>query len=948
MTAGTGTNPLILNGAGGNVGIGTTSPNAPLNVWGSGPFSGLTANPQPGQLIINTTTGSERLILGSWYTGGTGSICSIQASDYYSSVDHGQALVLNPLGGSVGIGASPGCKLDVRGGALGVSSTSPYAAVNSYMQAGSLAIGDTLLNYGGGASQWNTNTAGLIMECLNSTEIAIHDAGDRVVSFMYYSGNRYTIGRDMGWGSIASTNFLGNVGIGTTNPTKPLVVVRPGAGGANPAIMVGNNGGGSGLRFQTYDLTAQGDAYMGLGTDMSGGPFEHSIVFPDPTTSGYVGNSRMTFGKYNGTTYTTLMTLLNGGNLGIGTATPATSLHVYNGDSSTATFGPNATWGATLRVGSGNQYNSGTSGLASVIATNGNLHIDSGTGQNLYLQYFVNGAGVGGPTNSYGSWSHTGAMTVSAVLTGNGGYSGYGTQNYFGGGGGTAGNGFDFEDQTTFMRMAQRNVRWYDWNGAGDFFYAHNGCVGIRTDQTSSVFEVAGRSYIWGNSLAGGGQNRFTGLEADSSANGRAQLVLNSSYSDMIICSSQTNGNHGSTISFTTNSTANNDYRKFVIDQNNWGPDASGTGGYGDRLCFDWRDGAYTNPHSYVDPGNATMTLYGRGHSVGINSVRTPGYNLQVSGNDYTSGGRYTSDFFRIYGGGGIYWQDYGGGWNMSDTTYMRVYGDKWIYTGGYIQSAAGFRVGDGRVIIDSSYNHYGWFRPYNDGWHYCSAGYRRFYFATAGRTYIEGNDGVEIRRSDDTYVASFNNDLSIDFRSTVRMNGQLQTQNNGILMGSGVLSFQNSSTIYDDAQLKLVTDDNIYFYATNDFHFYNGGSIRCDADIIAYASDERIKTRLGVIDNALDKVKQLTGFYYEHNELGKKFGFNDGGVKVGVSAQEVQKVMPEVVKPAPFDFALGVSTSGENYLTVQYEKLVPLLIESIKELSAKVEKLEKIISTSI
>jgi len=57
---------------------------------------------------------------------------------------------------------------------------------------------------------------------------------------------------------------------------------------------------------------------------------------------------------------------------------------------------------------------------------------------------------------------------------------------------------------------------------------------------------------------------------------------------------------------------------------------------------------------------------------------------------------------------------------------------------------------------------------------------------------------------------------------------------------------------------------------------------------------------------------------------------------------------MPEVVKPAPFDFALGVSTSGENYLTVQYEKLVPLLIESIKELSAKVDKLEKIISSSI
>jgi hypothetical protein len=178
-------------------------------------------------------------------------------------------------------------------------------------------------------------------------------------------------------------------------------------------------------------------------------------------------------------------------------------------------------------------------------------------------------------------------------------------------------------------------------------------------------------------------------------------------------------------------------------------------------------------------------------------------------------------------------------------------------------------------------------------------------------------------------------------------MNGQLQTQGNSILMGSGVLYFQNNSQIWDDGNLKISTDDYMYFYATNEFHFYNGGVLRCDSDIVAYASDERIKTRISVIDNALDKVKQLTGFYYEHNELGKKFGFNDGGVKVGVSAQEVQKVMPEVVKPAPFDFENGKSKSGENYLTVQYEKLVPLLIESIKELSEKVEKLEKIISSS-
>ena len=278
------------------------------------------------------------------------------------------------------------------------------------------------------------------------------------------------------------------------------------------------------------------------------------------------------------------------------------------------------------------------------------------------------------------------------------------------------------------------------------------GTLGVNMYPTYSL-EVSGRTYIWGTSLAGGGQYQFTGLEAVSSANGRAQCVLNSSYSDMIISSSQANGNHGSTLSFTTASTGFNtdgNYRKFVINQNNWATDASGTGGYGDRLSFQWQDGAYTNPHSYTSPGDATLLIYGRGRSVGINNIRTPGYNLHISGNDYATSGRYTSDFFRVYGGGGIYWQDYAGGWYMSDTTYMRVYNDKWIYTGGYMQTASGLRVGDGRVIIDSSYNHFGWLRGYVDGWHSSNDGYNRFYFANAGRTYIKGNNGVELRRSED------------------------------------------------------------------------------------------------------------------------------------------------------------------------------------------------------
>ncbi len=57
---------------------------------------------------------------------------------------------------------------------------------------------------------WNANTAELLMECEDNTEIAVHDANLRVASFMYYEGganNRITIGRDMGWNGISSVNI---------------------------------------------------------------------------------------------------------------------------------------------------------------------------------------------------------------------------------------------------------------------------------------------------------------------------------------------------------------------------------------------------------------------------------------------------------------------------------------------------------------------------------------------------------------------------------------------------------------------------------------------------------------------------------------------------------------------------------------------------------------------
>ena len=108
-------------------------------------------------------------------------------------------------------------------------------------------------------------------------------------------------------------------------------------------------------------------------------------------------------------------------------------------------------------------------------------------------------------------------------------------------------------------------------------------------------------------------------------------------------------------------------------------------------------------------------------------------------------------------------------------------------------------------------------------------------------------------------------------------------------------------------------------------------GAIYATGNITAYFSDDRLKTRLGNIENALDKVSALNGFYYEPNETAQALGYKVRR-EVGVSAQDVQAILPEIVSPAPID---------EQYLTIDYERIVPLLIEAIKELNAKIAVLE-------
>jgi len=110
---------------------------------------------------------------------------------------------------------------------------------------------------------------------------------------------------------------------------------------------------------------------------------------------------------------------------------------------------------------------------------------------------------------------------------------------------------------------------------------------------------------------------------------------------------------------------------------------------------------------------------------------------------------------------------------------------------------------------------------------------------------------------------------------------------------------------------------------ATNNTTYLTiSGGLRVSDDVIAYAiSDERVKGNVQPIANALEKLEQITGVSFDWKPESGHYGHD-----YGVIAQEIEKILPEVV-----------ATRDSGYKAVKYEKIIPLLIEAIKELSKKV-----------
>ncbi len=176
----------------------------------------------------------------------------------------------------------------------------------------------------------------------------------------------------------------------------------------------------------------------------------------------------------------------------------------------------------------------------------------------------------------------------------------------------------------------------------------------------------------------------------------------------------------------------------------------------------------------------------------------------------------------------------------------------------------------------------------------------------------------------------------------TIPTNTNQLTNGAGFVTSSGVTSVATGNGLTGGTITSTGTLSMSGSYTGN---FAVSGAITATGEITAYYSDKRLKENIKPIENALAKTLSLHGVTYNANDVAASFGYTNKEKQVGLLAQDVKAVLPEVIAPAPFDVKVvdgkEVSKSGEDYITVKYEKIVALLVEAIKELNDKVESLE-------
>ncbi|MAF46179.1 MAG: hypothetical protein CL407_09695 [Acidimicrobiaceae bacterium] len=633
----------------GNVGIGTTNPSAGkldilvpdggtgIHIRGGdyGSDNGEAHIRIGGNGVTSDSISHHAMITGGHTSAGSSYLSFSTLLDYST---HGNSPVERmriDQYGNVGIGStSPGGPLHVKAvGSTTLTNESPitngifvYNDQNSANQDASIAI-----------------------------RVAGSSAGDPFLSFDIANeygwawgmdnsdGNKMKLGAN--WHTVSNDTKMtidtsGNVGIGTTSPLSPLDILA--VKGITTAASVDNLVSNATIRISGYAENQDALCIGMLGTDTGdSGNNPHAYiqnVWDNPKTARPL--------------------LLNpaGGSVGIGTTDPGLLLDCYAGTTAYAGIRVRSSSGYAKLIanaGQGGHNAIVNAGDLGIIFSTDSDHTSAEANKGFYIAPWDSGTrasgirinengNVGIGTTSpdlelhiHDTTNNSSGMIVSST-------SGY---NRFI----EAGGQLYIQSGTAASADSRADINFTSMYNSTSYMKIEgsSGNVGIGTTGPNKKLHVqGGAAYFRGNApgvhiqpatTSGGGQNLFTGFRTGDSY-GRAQLVLSSAYSDVIIASSQVNNNHGSNLSFVTYDPNNSaTYRKFVINQGNWGTRKH-------FLDFGYGDKADPNPHGYINATDTVMVLDGVNKRMGLGSL-TPGYKLSINGSlYYTSGGLNGSD----------------------------------------------------------------------------------------------------------------------------------------------------------------------------------------------------------------------------------------------------------------------------------------------------------------
>jgi len=179
------------------------------------------------------------------------------------------------------------------------------------------------------------------------------------------------------------------------------------------------------------------------------------------------------------------------------------------------------------------------------------------------------------------------------------------------------------------------------------------------------------------------------------------------------------------------------------------------------------------------------------------------------------------------------------------------------------------------------------------------------------------------VTANDNTTLNGINLEYNIDLRGNNASFTNISAS--GTLNVTGNASFTNASFTNISASGTLDVTGNASF--TN---ISASGTLNVTGDITAfYSSDKRLKENIKKIENPLDKLENINGYTFDWIE--KEGIHSNKGHDIGVIAQEIEEVLPEVT-----------TTRDNGYKAVRYEKIVPLLIECIKEQQKQIDELKE------